>query len=246
LFNDYHWKKEETLQRKISKLLVIIGRSILAVVAISVALVLCLRWISPPTSAFMMERYFEGLFQGEHRISIRYRWVDWGSISPHMALAVVAAEDQKFFHHWGFDFESISEAVENNKKRGRLRGASTITQQVARNLFLWPGRSYLRKGLEGYFTILLELLWSKKRILEVYLNIAEFGDGIYGVYAAAQSLLGKSPSELTRGDAALLAAVLPSPRRLKVRNPSPYVRERGRWIEEQMEQLGGVAYLRDV
>jgi monofunctional biosynthetic peptidoglycan transglycosylase len=225
--------------------LVVIGRSILAAVVLSVVLVLCLRWISPPTSAFMMERYFEGLFQGEQRISIRYRWVDWGSISPHMALAVVAAEDQKFFHHWGFDFESITEAMEENRKGGHLRGASTITQQVARNLFLWPGRSYVRKGLEVYFTILLEFLWSKKRILEVYLNIAEFGDGIYGVYAAAENLLGKSPAKLTRGDAALLAAVLPNPRRLKARSPSPYVRERRRWIEEQMEQLGGITYLRD-
>lgn len=246
LFNDDLSKKEETPQSKTSRLLVIIGRSILAAIAFSVALVLCLRWLPPPTSAFMVARYFERLFQGEQQTSIRYRWVNWESISPHMPLAVIAAEDQKFPHHWGFDFESISEAMEKNKKGGRLRGASTITQQVAKNLFLWSGRSYVRKGLEAYFTILLELLWSKKRILEVYLNIAEFGDGTYGVSAAAEIFLGKRPSELTKRNAVLLAAVLPNPRRLKVRNPSPYVIERGRWIEKQMEQLGGVGYLRDL
>ena len=246
LFNDDHSKKEETPQSKTSRLLVIIGRSILAAVAFSVALVLFLRWFPPPTSAFMVERHFERLFRGEQQTSIRYRWVDWESISPHMRLAVVAAEDQKFPHHWGFDFESISKVMEKNKKGGRLRGASTITQQVAKNLFLWSGRCYVRKGLEAYFTILLELLWSKKRILEVYLNIVEFGDGTYGVSAAAEIFLGKHPSELTKGDAVLLAAVLPNPRRLKVRNPSPYVIERGRWIEKQMEQLGGVGYLRDL
>jgi monofunctional biosynthetic peptidoglycan transglycosylase len=239
-------KKEETPQSKTSRLLMIIGRSILAAVAFSVVLVLCLRWLPPPTSAFMVERHFERLFQGEQQTGIRYRWVDWETISPHMPLAVVAAEDQKFPHHWGFDFKSISEAVKNNKKGSRLRGASTITQQVAKNLFLWSGRSYVRKGLEAYFTILLELLWSKKRILEVYLNIVEFGDDTYGVSAAAEIFLGKRPSELTRGDAVLLAAVLPNPRRLKVRNPSPYVIERGYWIEKQMEQLGGVGYLRDL
>lgn len=244
LLNDDHSKKEEIPQSKTSKLLVIIGRAILAAIAFSVVLVLCLRWVPPPTSAFMITRHFERFFRGEQQTTIRYRWVDWESISLHISLAVVAAEDQKFPHHWGFDFESISKAVEKTKQGGRLRGASTITQQVAKNLFLWSDRSYVRKGLEAYFTILLELLWSKKRILEVYLNIAEFGDGIYGVCAAAKTLLGKRPSELTRGDAVLLAAVLPNPRRLNVRDPSSYVRERGRWIEKQMEQLGGVEYLR--
>jgi len=231
-------KKEKISQRRISRPLVFIGRPILAVVVLSVVMVLCLRWVPPPTSAFMMERYFARLFRGEQQAPIRYRWVNWKSISRHMPLAAVAAEDQKFSHHWGFDFESIEEALMRNKKGMHLRGASTITQQVAKNLFLWSGRSYVRKGLEAYFTILLELLWSKRRILEVYLNIAEFGDNTYGVYAAAKTLLGKSPSELTKEEAALLAAVLPNPKRLKVRAPSPYVMERARWIEKQMEQMG--------
>jgi len=229
-----------------SKLSVIIGRSILAAVYVSVALVLCFRWIPPPTSAVMMERFFEKLFRGEQQTTIRYRWVSWESISPQMALAVVAAEDQMFPYHRGFDFESISEALEKKKRGGRVRGASTISQQVAKNLFLWLGRSYVRKGIEAYFTILVESLWSKKRILEVYLNVAEFADGTYGVGAAAETLLKKSPAELTKRDAALLAAVLPNPRRLKVRNPSWYVTQRRRWIERQMEQLGGVEYLRDL
>lgn len=227
------------------RFLVIAGRSVLAVFLFSVVLVLCLRWVPPPTSAFMIERYVETLFEGNRQTTIRYQWVDWESISPEMPLAVVAAEDQMFPHHWGFDFEAISDAMEESKRGRRLRGASTITQQVAKNLFLWPGRSYVRKGLEAYFAILLELLWSKNRILEVYLNIVEFANGIYGVDAAAKTLLGKSPAKLTRDDAALLAAVLPNPRRFKVRHPSGYVLRRQQWIEQQMQQLGGKSYLKD-
>ncbi len=220
-------------------------RPLLAVIVLTVMPVLCLRWIPPPTSAFMMEKRIASFLRGKPRPVIRYRWIGWKSISPQMRLAVVAAEDQKFPHHWGFDFESIADAVQHEGPRGRLRGASTITQQVARNLFLWPGRSYVRKGLEAYFTVLLELLWPKRRILEVYLNIAEFGDGAYGVYAATQPFFGKRPSELQAQDAALLAAVLPNPARLHVRNPSAYVRERAAWIEEQMTQLGP-AYLQSL
>ncbi len=229
-----------------SRLRRLLWQALLAVVALTILPVVCLRWIPPPTSAFMLERRVAGYFRGDHQAAIRYRWVSWQSISPQMRLAVVAAEDQKFPHHWGFDFDSIADAVEHQGAKGRLRGASTITQQVARNLFLWPGRSYLRKGLEAYFTLLLELSWSKRRILEVYLNIAEFGDGTYGVAAAAQTFFGKAPTELQAQEAALLAAVLPNPTRLRVGNPSAYVRERAGWVEEQMTQLGGPAYLRNL
>jgi monofunctional glycosyltransferase len=194
----------------------------------------------------MMKKRIASLLRGEPQPVIRYRWIGWASISSQMRLAVVAAEDQKFPRHWGFDFESIANAVEHQGPRGRLRGASTITQQVARNLFLWPGHSFVRKGLEAYFAVLLELLWPKRRILEVYLNIAEFGEGIYGVSAASQSFFGKRPSELQAQEAALLAAVLPNPVRLHIRNPSAYVRERAGWIEEQMAQLGGPAYLQNL
>ena len=231
---------------KFSWLRWILWRALLALVALTIMPIVCLRWIPPPTSAFMVERRVASFLHREPQKVIRYRWIGWQSISPQMRLAVVAAEDQKFPHHWGFDFESIADAVEEKDARGRLRGASTITQQVARNLFLWPGRSYVRKGLEAYFTVLLELLWTKRRILEVYLNIAEFDDGTYGVDAATRSFFGKRPADLQKQDAALLATVLPNPARLHVRNPSAYVRERAGWIEEQMTQLGGPSYLRNL
>jgi len=238
--------KKQSPSGKISGVMLVLGLSILAVILFSVDLVLCIRWLPPPTSAFMMQKRFVQFFRGEQQTGIRYRWVDRDSISPWMPLAVVAAEDQKFPQHRGFDFESISDAMEESRKGGRLRGASTITQQVAKNLLLWPAKNFVRKGLEAYFTALLELLWPKQRILEVYLNIAEFADGTYGVAAAAETLLGKSPSELTSYDAALFAAVLPNPKRLHVINPSPYVRGRCRWIELQMQQLGGIEYLNDL
>ncbi len=218
-------------------------RLVLAVIALTVAPVVLLRWIPPPTSAVMLEKWVEGTGHTKAARSIHYRWTRWNAISASMALAVVAAEDQKFPQHWGFDFHSIVDAVEEHSANGRLRGASTITQQVARNLFLWQGRSILRKALEAYATVLLEVIWPKRRILEVYLNIAEFGDGIYGVGTAAQTFFGKRPIEINASEAALLAAVLPNPARFHVRNPSTYVRERATWIELQMTRLGGPAYL---
>ena len=221
----------------------LLWRVLLAVVAVTVVPVLALRWIPPPTSSVMLEKRIAGLFRSESSPTIHHRWTRWNAIAPEMSLAVVAAEDQKFPHHWGFDFESIVDAVEEQGVRGRLRGASTITQQVARNLFLWQGRSYLRKSLEAYFTVLLEICWPKRRILEVYLNIAEFGEGRYGVGAAARAFFGKPPNELQTSQASLLAAVLPNPARFRVRNPSAYVRHRAAWIESQMAKLGGPAYL---
>jgi monofunctional glycosyltransferase len=228
-----------------TRILFFLGCSGLAGFALSLALVVCFRWLPPPTSAIMVERHLAELFSNT-RTPVRFQWVDWPAISPHLPLAVVAAEDQKFFLHSGFDFASISKALEKNKKGGRLRGASTITQQVAKNLFLWPGRSYVRKGLEAYFTVLLEMLWTKQRILEVYVNVAEFADGIYGVQAAAESVFGKKPSELTKWDAALLAAVLPNPKVLRAGRPSAYVLERRRWIAVQMSQLGGSDFLQEL
>ena len=216
-------------------------QSLLAALLLPVLTVVALRWIPPPTSAFMIERRLSSPVSSA--TSLRYQWAGWRSISPEVALAVIAAEDQKFPYHRGFDLESIRSAVEDKARGGRLRGASTISQQVAKNLFLWPGRSYLRKGLEAGFTALIELTWPKRRILEVYLNVAEFGDGIYGVRAAARAYWGKTPSQISRQEAAVLAAVLPSPRRMNPGNPSEYVLERAQWIEEQMEQLGGRTYL---
>ena len=231
--------KRGILSRSVRLLL----RLVLAAVALTMVPVVLLRWIPPPTSAVMLERWIEGTGHAKTGKRIHYRWTRWNAISASMALAVVAAEDQKFPQHWGFDFHSIVDAVEEQGATGRLRGASTITQQVARNLFLWQGRSYVRKALEAYFTVLLEIVWPKRRILEVYLNIAEFGEGIYGVGAAAQTFFGKRPMEIHASEAALLAAVLPNPVRFHVRNPSGYVRQRATWIELQMTRLGGPSYL---
>ncbi len=223
----------------------LLARGLLAAVILTVVPVFLLRWVPPPTSAFMLERRIAGLVSG-HGGPNRYRWVSWEAISPSMRLAVVAAEDQKFPYHWGFDVGAIATAAERNERRRRPRGASTLTQQVAKNLFLWSGPSYLRKGLEAYFTVLLELLWPKRRILEVYLNVAEFGEATYGVGAAAETFFGTSSARLSGHEAATLAAVLPNPRRFRAGTPSPYVLERARWIEAQMERLGGPTYLRSL
>lgn len=218
----------------------------LALIIFPAGLILCLRFVPPPTSAFMIARYLEGLFNAEKQTTLAYQWVSWDDISPQIMLAVVAAEDQKFPYHRGFDFTSIAEALEEQRAGGRVRGASTITQQVAKNLFLWNGRSYLRKGLEVYLTILIELLWSKQRVLEVYLNIAEFGDGIYGVSAAAERFFHKQPAALTRQESALLSAVLPNPEMFRADAPSAYLRSRSQHILRQMQNLGGTSYLKNL
>jgi monofunctional biosynthetic peptidoglycan transglycosylase len=174
---------------------------------------------------------------------VRYEWVDYHRISPSIAIAAVAAEDQKFPTHAGFDLDSIKQAIEENRRRRSPRGASTISQQVAKNLYLWPGKSVLRKALEVYFTVLIEALWPKRRILEVYLNIAEFGPGIFGAEAASLAYFAKPAAEITAAEAALLAAVLPNPKQLRAGQPSEYVLGRARQIEEQMRLLGGSRYL---
>lgn len=217
--------------------------AVVACVVLTALPVLLLRWIDPLTSAFMLRERITAFVQDDARYRLRHEWVDFERISPHAAIAVVAAEDQRFAWHAGFDIDSIRQAMQENERGGRLRGASTITQQVAKNLFLWPGRSYLRKGLEAWFTVLIELAWPKKRILEVYLNVAEFGRGVYGVEAAARTYFGKSAAKLTRHEAALLAAVLPNPKRMRVDRPSRYVVSRQQWILGQMQGLGGTAYL---
>jgi monofunctional biosynthetic peptidoglycan transglycosylase len=154
---------------------------------------------------------------------------------------MIAAEDQRFATHDGFDFEAIEKAREHNRRRRRMRGASTISQQVAKNLFLWPGRSWFRKGVEAGYTVLIEAFWPKRRVLEVYLNVAEFGNGVYGVGAASQHFFKKSPARLSRHESALLAAVLPNPKRFRVDKPSKYVQRRAWWIERQMIRLGPTA-----
>lgn len=210
---------------------------------VSFVATLALRWLRPPTTAFIVQARVAAYLEGRTDFQLRRQWVYWNAMSPHAGIAVVAAEDQRFPTHYGFDLDAIGAALRTRAKGGRVRGASTISQQVCKNLFLWPGRSMVRKGAEAYLTLLLETLVPKKRILEIYLNIAEFGDGIYGVEAASEVFFGKSGSRLSPEEAALLAAVLPNPKRLRVDAPSVYVRERQRWIVEQMRQLGGPAYL---
>ena len=206
--------------------------------------VLLLRWLHPLTSAFMLEARVAAWRAQQRDYHTDYRWVSLEQISPHAAIAVIASEDQQFPFHAGFDFSSIREAIRASERGKRLRGASTLTQQVAKNLFLWPGHSFLRKGLEAYFTVLIESLWPKERILEMYLNIAQFGDGLYGVEAAAHRFWHKPALRLSSSEAALLAAVLPNPLRLHADRPSHYLMQRRDWILAQMRGLGGAAYLR--
>jgi monofunctional biosynthetic peptidoglycan transglycosylase len=210
-----------------------------SILVLTILVPLALRWVPPPISAFML--------QSKRPLSaIQYRWVPYGRISPHLSIAVVAGEDQQFPHHWGFDFRAIGSALEENKHRKIPRGASTISQQVVKNLFLWPGRSYLRKGVEAYFTVIIELLWPKLRILEIYLNVAQFGPNVFGVEAASQAYFQKPASRIHPREAALFAAVLPNPKKLKLSTPSEYVRHRATEIEAQMIQLGGMAYLKGI
>lgn len=196
-----------------------------AALALTVLPVLLLRWLPPPTSSYML--------QSPTR-PVQYHWEPARRISEPARRAVIAAEDQKFWTHRGFDLEAIEKAREHNRRSRRIRGASTISQQTAKNLFLWSGGGYFRKGIEAGYTVLIEALWPKSRILEMYLNIAEFGPGIYGVEAAAQAYFHKSAAELTPSEAARLAAVLPSPRHWSVTRPGAYVQRRAAWILGQM------------
>lgn len=216
--------------RFVFRLMRLVSLLLLAGIAVSMLLVLPLRWIEPPTTAFM-------LGDESGRDPVLYEWADWATLGSSAALAVVAAEDQKFADHFGFDVESIQASVMEHRDGETLRGASTITQQVAKNLYLWPGRSFVRKGIEAWFALLIEATWPKRRILEVYLNVAELGPGLYGVPAASRVYFGKSANEINDAEAALLAAVLPNPHRLDAARPSAYVRERQAWILRHLERL---------
>ncbi|HEU4772942.1 MAG TPA: monofunctional biosynthetic peptidoglycan transglycosylase [Lysobacter sp.] len=209
----------------------------------SVLQVAALRFVDPPFSAFMAARQLDAWSKGDWDFRIAYDWRDRGQVSSNLPLAVIASEDQRFAEHYGFDLEAIEKARARHERGGKLRGASTISQQTAKNLFLWSGRSWVRKGLEAWYTALIELMWPKSRIIEVYVNVAEFGDGVYGAQAAARTWFGKDARQLTPAEAARLAAVLPSPKRYSVAQPGPYVQRRTRQIQQQMRQIGGVGYL---
>jgi monofunctional biosynthetic peptidoglycan transglycosylase len=207
---------------------------LLAVVLLGPALpIAALRFVPPLGSALMVERWLEARAAGRS-FRLRYDWVPARRIAPSLRAAVVASEDQRFYQHGGFDWRAVRSAVGEWRGGERLRGASTISQQLAKNLFLWPGRSLLRKGLEAFLTLWIEALWPKQRILEVYLNVVELGDGVFGAEAAARHYFGRSAARLDAHESALLAAMLPSPRRSSVANPSRALRERQRWILRQI------------
>lgn len=217
-----------------------LGLVVLAWCLLSLLLVVPFRWLPVPSTSFMIQSWIGESARPD------YRWVAYERISPHMALAVIAAEDQRFPTHNGFDTHEIRRALADYRAGKPLRGASTISQQTAKNLYLWPGRSAPRKLIEAWLTLLIEHTWPKQRILEVYLNVAQFGDNLFGVEAASQHYFGKSANSLDAAEAALLAAVLPAPGRYRVSAPSEHVRSRQRWIQRQMNQLGGPTYLRNL
>ncbi|OFY83927.1 MAG: monofunctional biosynthetic peptidoglycan transglycosylase [Bacteroidetes bacterium RIFCSPLOWO2_12_FULL_35_15] len=206
---------------------------------ISIVSVLFFRWVPIPVTPLMLIRCVEQKMDGKD-LKLKKDWVPLEEISPHLQLAVVCSEDQNFIKHNGFDFEAIDKALEYNESHKKTRGASTISQQTAKNVFLWAGRSWIRKGFEVYFTFLIETFWSKQRIMEVYLNVIEMGDGVYGAQAASKNFFHKDAEYLTKGEASLIAAVLPNPIRFSAAKPSGYVLKRQAWIIRQMVLWGGV------
>ena len=239
----------------VSVLLKKTGRLLLQVAAAlfltSVAWVLIYRWVPPPATWLMLERRahapvgkgYYGIQQDTRHIRYQFRTLD--EVAPAVPLALVAAEDQRFLLHRGFDFDAMTKAAKRNWNGDgtRIVGGSTISQQVAKNVFLWHGRSYVRKLAEAYFTVLIEFLWNKRRIMEMYLSVAEMGDCTFGVEAASQRYFGKSASEVTPAEAALLAGVLPNPLRFRASNPGPVARAKQRRVLRNMRRLGGTTYV---
>lgn len=220
------------------KLLKLIGRAILLFFAVSIASTIVFRFLPVPITPLVLQRVIEQGMDGDRKVRFSKDWVPIEAISKNLQLAVVCSEDQNFLKHFGFDMEAIKKAMSHNKKSKKTRGASTISQQTAKNVFLLPIRSYVRKGLEVYFTFLIEVFWSKERILEVYLNVIEFGDGIYGAEAAATYFFNKEAKDLTASEAAILAAVLPNPLKYKANAPGKYLQKRKKWILRQMGHWG--------
>ncbi len=237
-------KKNIRIKKLFNKIKILAFKLFLVFFLFSLLQVLSLKWIDPLTSSVMFQRKFNPFSSDEKPLS--YQWYNYDDISKEIALAVVTSEDQNFPTHFGFDLEQIGKAFKEKNKRGRLRGASTITQQVAKNLFLWEGKSFIRKGFEAYYTILIEVFWSKRRIMEIYINIAEMGDNIFGIGMASKRYFKKFPAKLTKQESSLIAAVLPNPKKFSVQNPSVYVRKRQQWILEQMLLLGGVSYIKNL
>ncbi len=218
-----------------------LGLFIFSFIITSIFGVLIYRWANPNITMLMVIRHYESLFDGKSS-SIQKDWVSLDNISPTMVLAAISAEDNRFLSHWGFDFELIKEAIKHNQRSRRIKGASTISQQTAKNIFLWPRRSWVRKGFEAYFTLLMEGMWPKKRILEVYLNIVELGKGVYGVEEAAQKFYKKSASKLNRFEASMLTTVLPCPSKRNPSNPSGYMYRYQERVLGSMSSKGSVDF----
>jgi monofunctional biosynthetic peptidoglycan transglycosylase len=229
----------------VGRILVALGWALGLFLGLNILLVLIFRFVPVPISGLMIQRRIEA-WGGDKPYVSRHQWVPLDDIAPSLGVAVIAAEDQNFADHFGFDWQAIEKAIQHNETSRRKRGASTVSQQTAKNLFLWNSRSWVRKGFEAWFTLLIETGWSKRRILEVYLNIVEFGDGVYGAEAASRTYFGKPAKRLTTSEAALLAAVLPNPRKFKANAPSEYIRGRQAWILNQMRQLGGEQVVKDL
>ncbi|MBL7895457.1 MAG: monofunctional biosynthetic peptidoglycan transglycosylase [Bacteroidia bacterium] len=219
------------------KILGIIWRLVLGFVILSVVSVIIFRWVPVPITPLMVIRSIEQKMDGK-KMKMEHDWVPLEEISPKLQLAVVCSEDQNYLKHFGFDWGAIEKAMKENEEGKRMRGASTITQQTAKNVFLWPGRSYIRKAFEVWFTLLIEIFWSKERIMEVYLNSIEMGDGVYGAESAAQHWYKKKAIKLTKDDAAGIAAVLPNPRKYRANPPTNYITKRKVWIKQQMNYWG--------
>lgn len=229
------------ITRYLKKALFVLKWAALGFFASTFLAVVLFSFINPPLTPLMLKRAFLKKSDGT-RVGIHKDWVSYKNISPYMIRAVVASEDNRFMDHWGIDVEAVQKAVDYNKRHRRKRGASTITQQVSKNVFLWPARTYIRKGFEVYFTVLIEAVWSKKRIMVVYLNVLETGNGLYGVEAAAQKYFHKPAKKLTKGEAALIAAALPNPRGRNPARPSAYLLNRQARIMNLMNKIGPVEF----
>lgn len=226
---------------KYKKIARILGKVCLWFLGITIFWVLALRFINPPITFLMLQRGVERKADGKDW-KIEKEWIKFENLSDNLKKAAIAGEDVNFLKHWGFDFKAMEQAYEKNQKGKRIRGGSTISQQTAKNVFLWPGRSYIRKAFEVYFTALIELLWGKERILEVYLNVIEMGDGLYGAEAASWNYYHKSAASMSRAQAALLVAVLPNPRRWSPAKPTSFIYYKQNLILRNMRRLGKLPF----
>lgn len=234
-------KKESPAKKQIKHYALLTVGILVGFVLLFLLIILSLRWINPPVTAFTLQEDWSEL--ESERYNLRNYWVDYERIPDHLKWAVIVSEDNQFYEHWGIDREAIEKAIEERESGERERGASTITQQVAKNLFLPPAQTYLRKGIEAAIAVTIELFWSKDRIIEMYLNTAEFGPGLFGIGKASRELLGESASDIEPESSALFAAVLPSPKRISINPPSPFAEERSQWVLRQMTHYSGISYL---